>query len=530
MQSGFRRGHSTQTQLAALLHDITEAVDSGKKVRACFLDISKAFDRVSHKALLIILESIGVSSTILSWLKSYLTGRKQRVVIDGRYSTWQRVLVGVPQGSVLGPLLFIIFINDLITKVDCKIHVYADDVMLFEIGNEIEYVNESLERNLAIAETWGREWLVEFNQSKTVAISFGDESNTRPLSFRNALVIDSTEHKHLGVILQSNLKWTKHSEMIAEKAESSLRYLTIARQFASQAVLINIYLTLIRPQMEYCCSIWSNISVSDSLRLQKIQNRAARLVTGAPRYASIDKMHAELGWDYLDARRKYFRLTFFHQILTGKLPSYLTQKIPTRDHNHNTRGVNVNTFRFNYNSFKNSLLPLASREYNELPDRIKVNINDGQRDIEPSTFKQKLKNFLMEKRIFMERPPPFFRWGSRSGNALHCALRMGYTNLNLHKFMYLNIGDPNCSNCGVREDVKHFLLHCDTYRNQRTVMMTEIHRVLLSSDNPQLVNWLQRPAKCLDLLLKGDNCLQTSVNWAIFQLVHKFIQDTQRFK
>ena len=530
MQSGFRPGHSTQTQLAALLHDITAAIDSGKKVRACFLDISKAFDRVSHKGLLIILESIGVSSTILSWLKSYLTGRKQRVVIDGRYSTWQRVMAGVPQGSVLGPLLFIIFINDLITKIDCKIHVYADDVMLFEIGDETEDVNKSLEKNLAVAETWGRDWLVEFNQSKTVAITFGDESDSRPLSFRNALVSDSVEHKHLGVVLQSNLKWTKHIEMVAEKAEGSLRYLTIARQFASQAVLSNIYLTLIRPQMEYCCSVWSSISVSDSLRLQKIQNRAARLVTGAPRYASIDRMHADLGWDYVGARRKYFRLTFFHQVLTGKLPSYLTQKVPMRDHNHNTRGIQVNTFKFNYNSFKNSLLPLASREYNDLPNRVKANINDGQRDIEPSTFKEKLKNFLIEKGVFMERPPPFLRWGSRSGNALHCALRLGFTTLNLHKFMFLNIGDPNCSNCGVREDVKHFLLDCNAYTIQRTVMMTEIHRTLINSDQPHLVTWLERPAKCLSLLLKGDSSLQTSVNWAIFQLVHKFIQETQRFK
>ena len=530
MQSGFRRHHSTQTQLTALLHDIGEAIDSGKKVRAAFLDISKAFDRVSHRALLITLRSIGASESLLSWLQSYLTGRKQRVSIDGKYSAWQKVLAGVPQGSVLGPLLFIIFINDLITKVDRKIRVYADDTMLFECGEDQEEVNRRLEENLLIAESWGKEWLVDFNQSKTVVMTFGDGPPGRPLSFKGSDIDDSTEHTHLGVVLQSNLKWSKHISMISEKAEGCLRYLTLARRFASQAVLNNIYLVLIRPLMEYCCSVWSHLTVSDEMKLQRIQNRAARLVTGAPKYTAIEKLHEELGWDYLTDRRKYFRLSFYHQILSGKLPVYLTDLLPTHTHGYNTRQNQVRTFDFNRLPFKNSLLPLASREYNQLPQSVRLNINDGKSAVNLPTFKQKLKDHLVGEGIFKCPPPIFFRWGTRSGNALHAALRMGYTRLNSHMFTYQNIGDPNCEHCQTREDVQHFLLKCGRFSAQRAVMMLDIETALLTSENSHIADWLQKPVKCLKLLLCGDPSLNDDTNWLIFQVVQTFIMHTGRFK
>ena len=529
MQSGFRKKHSTQTQLAALLHDISEAVDSGKKVRAVFLDISKAFDRVSHKALVITLRSIGISGETLAWFESYLSGRSQRVVIDGKCSDYQRVLAGVPQGSVLGPLLFIIFINDLIEQVDCSVHVYADDTMLFKIGDSFDEVDNALEVNLAKAANWGEQWLVEFNQSKTVAMSFGQHTSSRSLLFRGAQVSDSFEHKHLGVILQSDLKWSKHLDMVAEKAEGSLRYLTVARHHVAQDVLSNIYTTLIRPTMEYCCSIWSSIPVSASMKLQKIENRAARLVTGAPMYTQIESLHSELGWDYLENRRKYFRLTFYHKILIGEAPLYLSERLPLHNHNYNTRQNQTKTYKYNYSFFKNSLLPMATREYNDLPAKVRKNSSNEESQIKTSTFREKLKAYFLEQGFFKNKPPVFYRWGSRSGNTLHCSLRMGYTRLNLHTFMYHNKGDPGCRVCQVDENEKHFLLHCQLFETQRSKMIDNIRDLLLASDNPEIASWLERPNKCLEILLWGANCLQNNLNWQVFQSVHTYISETHRF-
>ena len=131
LQSGFRHGDSTTNQLLHTYHTICEAVDKGKGVRAVFCDISKAFDRVWHKGLLFKLRTIGCSDSIINWFLSYLSNRRQRVVINGQASDWASVLAGVPQGSILGPLLFLIFINDIVKHIGCSIRLFADDTSLY---------------------------------------------------------------------------------------------------------------------------------------------------------------------------------------------------------------------------------------------------------------------------------------------------------------------------------------------------------------------------------------------------------------
>ena len=455
---------------------------------------------------------------------SYVTGRKQRVVIDGAFSGWRDVLSGVPQGSVVGPLLFIIFINGLLSSLSCTAHVYADDVMLFEIG-ETEEVNKSLESNLGKVETWSSQWLVEFNEAKTIAMSFGTDPS-RPLNFRGSSIQDSASHKHLGVILDSTLKWTTHINMIVEKAETRLRYLTLARRLGPQAVLSNIYTTLIRPTTEYCCSVWSNITVSDAMPLQKFQNRAARLITGAPFFTSIDKLHTELGLDFLDARRKYFRLTFYHKLIEGKMPSYLTDRIPQYDHKYNTRKKKAKTFAYRYSLFKNSLLPMAAREYNELPERVRRLKN---KNVKVSTFKDNVKNFFQDQGIFKSKQPKYFRWGSKVENSLHCSLRMGFTRLNLHQFVYQNKGDPKCNTCQVNENVEHFLIQCARFDSERAVMLKQVRDILQGSDSPHLLNVFRMNKGFVNLLLNGDPSISNDDNWRLFKAVQKYITDTRRF-
>ena len=131
-QSGFRPGDSTVMQLVYVVHKIYEALEEGSEMRAVFLDISKAFDRVWHRGLIARLRSIGIEGSLLNWFVSYLSCRKQRVIIEGVHSDWCNIEAGVPQGSVLGPLLFLIYINDLPTTITCNCFIFADDCFLLE--------------------------------------------------------------------------------------------------------------------------------------------------------------------------------------------------------------------------------------------------------------------------------------------------------------------------------------------------------------------------------------------------------------
>ena len=165
--SGFKKLDSTVNQLINIVHTISHAVDNGKDVRMVFLDVSKAFDRVWHRDLLVKLRQLGICDPLLSWVKSYLCNRTQRVVLDGKFSEWKKIESGVPQGSVLGPLLFLVFINDLLDNLTCKVFIFADDTSLLDIVETPEQTVIRLNENLLVVQEWGVKWKVDFNPSKT---------------------------------------------------------------------------------------------------------------------------------------------------------------------------------------------------------------------------------------------------------------------------------------------------------------------------------------------------------------------------
>ena len=171
-QSGFRPGDSTINQLIYITHQIYLAFESGEKVRVTFLDISKAFDKVWHVGLLKKLGSLGVRDPLLAWIKSYLTDRKRRVIIDGQSSEWADINAGVPQGSVLGPLLFLIYINDLAVEIVSNPFIYADDTMLFEVVSDVHVSAVKLNEDLDRISDWSKKWLVTMNPTKCRSLVF----------------------------------------------------------------------------------------------------------------------------------------------------------------------------------------------------------------------------------------------------------------------------------------------------------------------------------------------------------------------
>ena len=200
-QSGFVQGDSTTYQLLHTYHTFCEATDSNKEVRAVFCDITKAFDQVLHKGLLHKLRCLGVSDQDLKWFTSYLSGRRQRVVINGKCSDWASFEAGVPQGSILGPLLFIVYINDIVKNISCSICLFADDIRPHIIVKRPDLAAKLLNGDLQTISDWADLWLVEFHAKKTISMTLTMKLNPvlhPPLFLNNTMIQEVSTHRHLG--------------------------------------------------------------------------------------------------------------------------------------------------------------------------------------------------------------------------------------------------------------------------------------------------------------------------------------------
>ena len=266
-QSGFRPGFSTVTQLTELYHKFCEAVSQGKEVRCVFLDISKAFDRVWHKGLIVKLQNCGLDNELLSWFTDYLKDRSQRVLINGQTSNWIAIQSGVPQGSVLGPLLFLVYINDLVPVVNhCNIRLYADDACLFiELKDHLGACNQ-INHDLERISDWANKWLVNFSPEKCKSMIVSNKHQKDghpPLQFDGTVIKQVIQHMHLGVILSHNLKWSNHIEYISNKANKRLNLMKKFKYDLDRRTLEIIYFSFVRPILEYADMVWSGAPVND---------------------------------------------------------------------------------------------------------------------------------------------------------------------------------------------------------------------------------------------------------------------------
>ena len=220
LQSGFIPGDSTVNQLTYLCNTICQALDHCKEVRTVFCDISKALYRVCYAGLIHKLEAAGVSGAVLSWFRSYLSDRKQRVVLPGASSDWIDILAGVPQGSILGPLLFPLYINDIVNDIGANIRLFADDTSLFIIVENPMTAAVCLNSELNVISQWAASWLVHLNPAKKESLIFKRKLNKPvypPLYMNDQQLIEIETHKQLGVHLSTDCTWHKHIDYIKEK-------------------------------------------------------------------------------------------------------------------------------------------------------------------------------------------------------------------------------------------------------------------------------------------------------------------------
>jgi hypothetical protein len=227
-QSGFRPGDSTVNQLIFICDKIAKTLDCGNEIRAIFLDFSKAFDKVWHHGLLYKLKRSGITGKTLHWLQSYLSNRHQRVTLGAASSNLAPVEAGVPQGSVLGPLLFLVYINDLITDLESDVFVFADDTSLFEnVDNDPDICTAVLNRDLKRIENWCDKWLFIINLSKTKSILFTRKRNPSPellLFLKNTILHCVKSHKHLGILFTRTLDWGEHILSISTKKHEASEF------------------------------------------------------------------------------------------------------------------------------------------------------------------------------------------------------------------------------------------------------------------------------------------------------------------
>ena len=266
-----------------------------------YLDFKKAFDKVPHNRLLLKLKNIGISGKVHNWIKSWLTNRKQRVIINNHASSWADVTSGVPQGSVLGPILFLIFINDIDCGITSYISKFADDTKLMTPSNSITNC-DILQTDLNKMAIWARNWLMEYNVDKCKVLHIGKNNPQFEYSLNDTKIVTSTNETDLGVIMTSDLKSEAHISKVTKMGNKLVGLIGRSFEVKSRDVIIRLYKTLVRPHLEYCVQVWSPHFVKDIDKLERIQRRVTRLIPGI-RHLIYEERLKELNLHSLKRRR-----------------------------------------------------------------------------------------------------------------------------------------------------------------------------------------------------------------------------------
>ena len=435
------------------------------------------------------------------------------------------------QGSILGPLLFLVYINDLTADLKCNVKLFADDTSFFTVVREANEAANDMNHDLQLISQWAHDWRMSFNpdpQKQAVELVFSRKRNgtDRPvILFNNIPVVKVDEHKHLGIILDSKLSFSAHINSAISKTRKGIGLLKYLSKYLPRHTS-ELYKLYVLPHLDYgdviyhiaakVCEFSQNISLSNLMeKLESVQYSAARAVTGTWKGTSREKLYIELGWESPSSRRWSRRLILFYKIMNNLAPLYTKEPIP-QPHQKNyflrNQGV-VGWMRARTEQFQSGFYPNCLSEWNKLDPEIRL---------APSVavFKKKLLSII--------RPPAKSVFGIHDplGLSYLTQIRVGLSKLSFHKFIhnFRDTIDPMCpTNDGI-EDTEHFLLLCPSYDIQRRDLagVSELLRPYVRMNSPP-------NNKLGQILLYGDKDFPIDVNKNVLKLTLNLIHKTGRF-
>ena len=397
-QSGFRKHHSCHTALLRLVHDWIEAIDNGKLIGTVFLDLRKAFDLVDHQILLHKLKLHHFDSIALKLFESYLSKRTQIVKVGNVKSDKKIVKCGVPQGSILGPLLFLIYINDISFNVKHSIiDLYADDSTLYTCSKAKDDIQVKLQEDLHAVMQWCDVNNMAIHPGKTTCMLIGSPHRTRLendllLKIGDTHINNVSSQKLLGVIVDKNLKWESQVNAVCKKVNAKLFLLKRIISYLDDGMKTLFYNSYILPIFDYCCVVWGIGKQSHIMKIAALQKRAAKIILCKSKITPSIDLFKTLNWLTFESRCHYHAGVLIYKSLKNNVPDYISNLIKF---SHNERYMlrssskqNIAQTTRNTDIKKQSFEYVSVQVWNSIPIEIRTSNT-------LNTFKHKYKQHLL---------------------------------------------------------------------------------------------------------------------------------------
>ena len=391
-QFGFRSNSSTDLAVIDSINDIISSIENNLTNCSIFLDLSKAFNTVNHNILIKKLEKYGIRGLPLNLIKSYLNNRQQFTTINSYKSKNLEINVGVPQGSCLGPLFFLVYVNDMHLSCNLKIRLFADDACVSLSHKDPIILEKQINEELNKLNHWLQENKLFLNYSKSNYLIFSKRRNktTMSISINNQILSQQSTAKYLGVTIDENLTWKPHLQNLKSTLAKSCYCLSKLRQYVNKKTLLQVYYSLFYSKLQYCITSWGGSPACNTDPIFKLQKRAVRYISHKPARTTTNPLFIE---SKMLKFKEIYRLEICkltHKLTKFNLNGELQLTNLSQQHNHNTRLNTDNNYYSNTcrtNLGKTSFNNLAPKFWRDVPHEFK--------HLSPTGFKKKYKNYLI---------------------------------------------------------------------------------------------------------------------------------------
>ncbi|CAM4577882.1 unnamed protein product [Lepidochelys olivacea] len=369
LKHGFSKGKSCLTNLLEFFEGINKHMDQGDPVGIVNLDFQKAFEKFPHKSLLCKISCHGIRGKVRSWIGNWLKDRKQRVGINGQFSECREVNSGVPQGSVLGPVLFNIFINDLEKGVNSEVAKFADETELLKIV-KTQADCEELQKDLSKLSDWATKWQMKFNVDKCKVMHIGKHNPNYTYKMMGSKLAVTTQKRDLGITVDSSLKTSTQCAAEVKKVNRMLGIIKKGLYSRTENIMLPLYKSMVHPHLEYCVQMWLPHLKKDILELEKVPKRAKKIIRGMERLLYEERL-IRLGLFSLEKRQLRGDMIEVYKSMTG-VEKVDKEVLFITSHNTRTRGHQMKSIcsKFKTNKRKYFFTQHTVNLWNSLPEDV----------------------------------------------------------------------------------------------------------------------------------------------------------------